>query len=88
MIVVVCRSNRNYKRQTVMEEDMTEIWDIYDRYGNRTGRTMKRGIPKEGDYMLCVHIYLLASDNRFLIQKRSENKESHPGEWDITGVHQ
>lgn len=64
---------------------MTEIWDIYDRYGNRTGRTMKRGIPKEGDYMLCVHIYLLASDNRFLIQKRSENKESHPGEWDITG---
>ena len=34
-----------------MEEDMTEIWDIYDRYGNRTGRTMKRGIPKEGDYM-------------------------------------
>lgn len=69
----------------VMEEDMAEIWDIYDRYGNRTGRTMKRGIPKEGDYMLCVHIYLLASDNRFLIQKRSENKESHPGEWDITG---
>ena len=85
MIVVVCRSNRNYKRQTVMEEDMTEIWDIYDRYGNRTGRTMKRGIPKEGDYMLCVHIYLLAFDNRFLIQKRSKNKESHPGEWDITG---
>lgn len=64
---------------------MTEIWDIYDRYGNKTERTMKRGIPKEGDYMLCVHMYLLNSDNKFLIQKRSENKESHPGEWDITG---
>ena len=85
MIVTGCQSNCNDKRQTVMEEDMTEIWDIYDRYGNRTGRTMKRGIPKEGDYMLCVHMFLLTSDNRYLIQKRSENKESHPGEWDITG---
>ena len=24
-------------------------------------------------------------DGRFLVQKRSNNKESHPGEWDITG---
>lgn len=64
---------------------MTEIWDIYDRDGNKTGRTMKRGIPKEGDYMLCVHMYLLNFHNKFLVQKRSENKESHPGEWDITG---
>ena len=57
MIVVVCRSNRNYKRQMVMEEDMAEIWDIYDRYGNRTGRTMKRGIPKRGRlYVMCTYL--------------------------------
>lgn len=64
---------------------MTEIWDVYDKNGKKTGRTMERGIPKDGDYMLCVHMYLFNSKGEALIQKRSKNKESHPGEWDITG---
>lgn len=64
---------------------MTEIWDIYDENAKRTGRTMERGVPDPGDYMLCVHIYLYTSDGRFLIQKRAMNKETHPGEWDVTG---
>ena len=64
---------------------MTEIWDIYDKNGNKTGRTMQRGIPKDGDYMLCVHMYLFNPKGEVLVQKRSKNKESHPGEWDITG---
>lgn len=64
---------------------MTEIWDVYDEKGKKTGRTMERGIPKDGDYMLCVHMYLFNSRGEALIQKRSANKESHPGEWDITG---
>ncbi len=64
---------------------MSEIWDIYDENANLTGRTMKRGIPKPGDYMLCVHIYLYRPDGMFLLQKRSMNKQSHPGEWDVTG---
>ena len=64
---------------------MTEIWDIYDKDGKKTGRTMKRGIPKDGEYMLCVHMYLFNSKGEALVQKRSKNKESHPGEWDITG---
>lgn len=63
---------------------MTEIWDVYNEKGEKTGKTMRRGIPQEGDYMLCVHVYLHTPDGKFLIQKRSANKESHPGEWDIT----
>lgn len=63
---------------------MTEIWDVYNEKGEKTGKTMQRGIPQEGDYMLCVHVYLHTPDGKFLIQKRSANKESHPGEWDIT----
>lgn len=63
---------------------MAEIWDVYDENGNMTGKTMKRGEPKAGEYMLCAHIYLYTPDRRFLIQKRSMTKESHPGEWDIT----
>jgi len=68
-----------------MEITMAEIWDVYDENANRTGRTMERGVPKAGDYMLCVHIYLYTPDKKFLIQKRAMNKESHPGEWDVTG---
>lgn len=64
---------------------MAEIWDIYDENANRTGRTMKRGEPKAGEYMLCVHVYLYTPDGKFLVQKRAMNKESHPGEWDVTG---
>lgn len=63
---------------------MTEIWDVYNEKGEKTGRTMQRGIPAEGEYMLCVHIYLHTPDGRFLMQKRSAKKESHPGEWDVT----
>lgn len=64
---------------------MAEIWDVYDENGERTGKTMKRGVPDEGEYLLCVHVYLYTPDGRFLVQKRSNSKESHPGEWDITG---
>ena len=36
----------------------SEIWDLYDADGRRTGRTMQRGeeVP-EGMYHLCVHIW-------------------------------
>ena len=63
---------------------MTELLDIYDDHAKRSGRTMKRGIPAEGEYMMCVHIYLYNSSGMFLMQKRSNKKESHPGEWDVT----
>lgn len=64
---------------------MTEFWDVYDGNESRTGRIMERGTPKDGDYMLCVHIYLHTPDGKFLMQKRSNNKQSHPGIWDVTG---
>lgn len=67
------------------ENVMAEIWDVYDENANRTGRTMERGVPKAGDYMLCVHIYLYTPEKKFLVQKRAMSKESHPGEWDVTG---
>ncbi|MDY3855299.1 MAG: NUDIX domain-containing protein [Butyribacter sp.] len=63
---------------------MTEIWDVYDENGNLTGKTMQRGVPKKGEYMLCVHVYLHTPEGKFLVQKRSSTKESHPGEWDVT----
>lgn len=64
---------------------MAEIWDVYDEEGKKTGRTMSRGVPTQGEYMLCVHVYLHTPGGKFLVQKRSRSKESHPGVWDVTG---
>lgn len=63
---------------------MLELWDIYDENGNVTGRKMYRGKPAEGDYMLCVHMYIYNSKKKFLIQQRSFSKSSFPGAWDVT----
>ncbi|MDR3264123.1 MAG: NUDIX domain-containing protein [Clostridiales bacterium] len=67
---------------------MSEIWDMLDKNGHKTGRTFLRSEAAniaEGDYYLVVHIYIKNSKNQWLMQKRSLLKESFPGEWDITG---
>lgn len=65
----------------------TEIWDIIDENGKPTGKTTVRGrfTLKPGEYHLVVHIWIVSSDGRFLIQRRSENKKLMPGEWAATG---
>ncbi len=64
-----------------------EKWDIYDASGKPTGRTIPRGrcFFKSGEYHLVVHIWVLSSDGRYLIQRRSESKKLMPGEWAATG---
>lgn len=49
-----------------------EIWDILDENGNKTGRTMVKGeeVP-EGFYHLGADIWIINSENKILIQKRS-----------------
>ena len=37
-----------------------EYWDIYDRSGNKTGRTVERGMPMAQDeYHLVVHVWVV-----------------------------
>lgn len=62
-----------------------ELWDIYDKDRNFTGRTQKRGEPlASGDYHLTVHVWLQHNDGRFLITKRAPNK-GYAGLWECTG---
>jgi len=62
-----------------------ELWDIYDKERNFTGRTHRRGDPlKSGDYHLTVHVWLQHTDGRFLITKRAPNK-GYAGLWECTG---
>ncbi len=66
---------------------ITEVWDILNENGVATGKTAVRGAGflKPGEYHLVVHIWIISSDGKILIQKRSPNKKLMPGEWAATG---
>lgn len=63
-----------------------EIWDILDKEGKLTGRTMKKGeaVP-EGYYHLGADVWIINSENKILIQKRSPQKRQSPNVWAMTG---
>lgn len=62
-----------------------ELLDVYDEAGRKTGKTAPRGsFHIDGEYALCAHIILENTDGRFLIQQRSDCKQTRPGQWDIT----
>ena len=64
---------------------LLEIWDIYDKDRNKTGKTMERGsVFTEAAYHLVVHICIFSSDGDMLIQQRQPFKDGWPNMWDIT----
>ncbi len=64
-----------------------EIWDVYDQYRRKTGRTHQRGVPlPKGDYHLVVHIWIINQKGQYLIQKRQPWKEGWPGAWDCSAA--
>lgn len=64
-----------------------ELWDIYDRDKQRTGRTMKRNdwCLKEGEYHLSVLGVIVRPDGKFLITRRAKDKAWAPGWWEVSG---
>ncbi len=68
-----------------MQSGKGEVWDVYDKDVNLTGRTHVRGTPLEpGDYHLVVHSFIQNSNGELLIQKRSPNK-GFANFWEIQG---
>ena len=62
-----------------------EIWDIYDKNRQKTGKFHRRGDPlAPGEYHLVVHVWIQNPDGRFLLTKRSPNK-GFPNLWEATG---
>lgn len=66
-----------------------ELWDLYDKDGNRTGETFVRGHEKkknipEGRYHLVVDLLVQHEDGTYLLTKRSECKEVYPGYWEAS----
>lgn len=66
---------------------ITEKWDIFDENGNPTGKKIVRGANflKRGEFHLVVHIWIISSDNKILVQRRADDKKLMPGEWAATG---
>ena len=65
-----------------------ELWDVYDRNGQLTGRTAIRGgKPMEaGEYHLVVHILAFNRKGELLIQRRQLYKDGWPGWWDVSAA--
>ena len=64
-----------------------ELWDIYDKNKQRTGRTMKRNdwCLADDEYHLTVLGVVKRPDGKFLITKRVMTKHWAPGWWEVSG---
>lgn len=64
---------------------MAEYNDIYDEYGNLTGRTHRRGSTwKPGEYGLVVCVWVHDGKGKLLLTQRAPEK-SFPGTWENSG---
>ena len=65
-----------------------ELWEVLDGEGNPTGEVMEKYDKKvfeRGFYHLGADVWIINSDNKILIQKRSAQKRLEPNVWAMTG---
>ena len=63
-----------------------ELWDAYDRSGNKTGEHLMRGEPvPEGKYHLVCGILVEHADGTYLLMKRHPQKETWPNVYEASG---
>ena len=70
----------------IIKDKTDELWDVYTRDRELTGRTHRRGNPLNAcDYHLVVHVWLLTKDGKILLTQRSRYKEKNPLKWEGPG---
>ncbi len=75
----------NFNMQPRERVKPMELWDVYDKDRNRTGKTKVRGQAfEEGEYHQVVHICIFNSREELLIQQRQPFKEGWSNMWDVT----
>ena len=62
---------------------MAEMWDVFDKNGNKTGRLQKRGWMESGNYHLVVFVWIINEKGDFLISKRAPDIR-WPNKWACT----
>lgn len=65
---------------------MAELWDLYTKHREKTGKEHIRGekIPP-GYYHLVVHIWIRNSQGKYLISQRSADRPTFPLMWECVG---
>ncbi len=62
-----------------------EMIDLYDADRVRLGKLAeKEAKMKKGEFRMVVHICIINSDGKLLIQQRSSTKKNFPNVWDLT----
>ncbi len=62
-----------------------ELWDLYTKDREKTGKTMVRGESHPaGYYRIAVHVCVFNSRREMLIQQRQSTKFGWPNLWDLT----
>ena len=63
-------------------DKLGELWDVYTRQRQLTGRTHRRGEPlAQGDYHMVANALVFNQDGELLVQQRSFKKMALPGGW-------
>ncbi len=64
-----------------------ELIDVLTPDGEPTGiRKPKALVHRDGDWHRAAHIWIATNDGRILLQRRSLQKENHPGLWDVSAA--
>ncbi|PON52763.1 Dihydroneopterin triphosphate diphosphatase [Parasponia andersonii] len=65
-----------------------EYLDVLTKTGQKTGVSKPRGeVHRDGDYHGAVHVWIFAENTQeLLLQRRSDNKDSWAGLWDISSA--
>lgn len=68
-----------------MNENHAELWDLYTKDREKTGKLHRRGDPvPQGSYRLAVHVCIFNSKNQLLIQQRQPFKQGWRNMWDVS----
>ena len=66
-------------------DQVEEYIDVLSPDGNFTGVSQPRShVHQTGDWHRSIHVWVLNDQQELLIQRRSFDKENHPGLWDVS----
>lgn len=59
--------------------------DVLEADGSPSGRAKPKAlVHRDGDLHRSVHVWIIAPDDRILVQRRAAVKENNPGLWDVS----
>lgn len=84
-IIYLKNGDERLAYQKHINNETGELLDALDINGMPTGKTVPRGQSfGEDEYRHVIHIVILSSDGKMLIQQRQFFKSGWPGQWDVT----